>query len=505
MLPPETAHRSAGAFIPPLGLHRSWPLRDPRRIARACRLSACAIASTVALWSAPAVAQTLDANLWVPNGPVFAVVRSANTIYIGGRFTSVGPANGGTGVARRNIAALDATTGAATSWNPGASGGLPNEVDALAVTGKTVYVAGAFALIGGQARQNVAALDAVSGLATDWDPEVSGDFVDALAVAGNTIYVGGRFSGIGSESRTNLGAIDASTGVPIPWAPSFGSDVVFTLAVSGKTVYAGGQGPGGLVAIDAVSGVTTDWNPDPISFGFTTDVKALAVRGNTIYAGGNFHSIGGAMRTALAQIDPTTAAAEDWNPNISGHLPHTGVPFVDALAASRNLVYAGGSFTSAGGQARSGLAALDARTANALPWDPDADNEVTALCLSGNTLYVGGWFDNICGQLHPHLAAISVASGSSVIGPADPAQASLSIARPTHDRTQLTFAVPVDGPVEVAAFDVSGRRVAMIAHEVLPSGSYTREWDMSGLAKGYYYVRMRSRGTEVARTVLKLD
>ena len=74
------------------------------------------IATALALWSAPAMAQTVDANLWVPNGPVHAVVRQGNTIYIGGHFTSVGPANGGAGVARKNIAALDATTGAATDW-----------------------------------------------------------------------------------------------------------------------------------------------------------------------------------------------------------------------------------------------------------------------------------------------------------------------------------------------------------------------------------------------------
>ena len=39
-------------------------------------------------------AQTVDNNLWVTNGDVNAIVRSANTIYIGGHFTYVGPPTG---------------------------------------------------------------------------------------------------------------------------------------------------------------------------------------------------------------------------------------------------------------------------------------------------------------------------------------------------------------------------------------------------------------------------
>jgi len=461
------------------------------------------IAAALALWVAPAVAQTVDADLWVPNGPVFAVVRQGNTIYIGGRFTSVGPASGGAGVVRRNIAALDATTGAATNWNPRSDG----DVYALAVSGNTIYVGGFFGFIGGQFRSRVAALDPVSGLATDWDPGVGGvaPFVQALAVAGNTIYVGGLFETIGGETRFNLGAIDATTGASTPWAPS-GRDVVSALALSGSTVYVGGQGAGALVAIDADSGVTTDWNPDPGSLG-TTDVTALAISGNTIYAGGNFNSMGGQAHTAIAAIDRATGSAADWNPNISGLLPITGISFVFAVATRGNVVYVGGSFTGAGGQVRNGLAALDARTANALPWDPNVDNAVRALWLSGNTLYVGGSFTTIHGQNHPHLAAITTAGGSmptSQISSQSVVQNSLSIGKTDNGQAHLRFVVRDDGPVELAAFDVSGRRVATITSEALPSGVYERDWNMSGIAKGFYFVRMQSGRTNVTTTVVKL-
>jgi hypothetical protein len=46
-------------------------------------------------------------------------------VFVSGAFSSIG------GVARRNLAALNAATGMPTDWNPGANG----EVRAMAVSG----------------------------------------------------------------------------------------------------------------------------------------------------------------------------------------------------------------------------------------------------------------------------------------------------------------------------------------------------------------------------------
>jgi len=348
-------------------------------------------------------ATTGAATAWNPNadGEVWALVVSGGTVYAGGVFTSIG------GKVRNDLAALDATTGAATGWNPNPS---PYPlIHALAVSEGTVYVGGQFTSIGGQARSNLAALDATTGAATAWNPNVSDPveaIVQALAVSGGTVYVGGSFTNIGGQARNNLAALDATTGAATAWDPN-ANDQVDALAISGGVVYAGGYftSIGGkvrhnLAAFDATAGAATAWNPNA-----DYEVRALVVSARTIYAGGDFDSIGGQARSGLAALDATTGAATAWNPNADGG--------VRALAVSGGTVYAGGGFTSIGGQARSNLAALDATTGAATAWSPNANSYVNALAVSGSTVYAGGGFASIGGQARNLIAALDATSGAA--------------------------------------------------------------------------------------------
>ena len=95
------------------------------------------------------------------NDRVAALAVSGGTVYAGGNFTNIDGQ-----VLRTYIAAFDGTTGQVTPWNPSASG----PVLALAASGNLVYAGGAFASIGGQVRHHIAALDATTGAAKSWDP-----------------------------------------------------------------------------------------------------------------------------------------------------------------------------------------------------------------------------------------------------------------------------------------------------------------------------------------------
>jgi trimeric autotransporter adhesin len=340
-------------------------------------------------------------------GAVGALAVSGSTLYVGGAFTHIG------GKARSNIAALDRTTGAATSWNPSAE----NEVDALAVSGSTVYIGGGFTSVGGKARNHIAAIDGTTGAPTSWNPNPQGH-VNALAFSGSTVYAGGDFHHIGGESRSIVAALDPITGAATSWNPNptYRKGTVHALAVSGSTVYVGGTfaAIGGaarknLAALSRTTGMATGWNPSADSH-----VYALAVSGSTVYAGGDFHRIHGEPRNGLAAIDATTGTATNWKPNVSrpgwNPLDHGGIY---ALAVSGSTVYVGGSFTSIGAKVRHGVAALDPATGAVTSWNPNAAGTVDALRASGSTVYAGGDFITIGGQARSNIAALDRSSGAA--------------------------------------------------------------------------------------------
>ncbi|MCX7019414.1 MAG: fibronectin type III domain-containing protein [Candidatus Sumerlaeota bacterium] len=348
------------------------------------------------------------AATWVTDGTVNAIVRTADKVYIGGTFHNVGP-SGGTWTPRNHIAALDASTGAATAWDPNAN----DLVRALAVSGdgSTVYAGGSFSNIGGQTRNYIAALNASTGNAiTTWNPNAN-SIVYALAVSGTTVYAGGSFTTVnGTTTRNYIAALNASTGNATTWNPN-ANDEVYALAVSGSIVYAGGwftsiggQTRNYIAALNASDGLATTWNPNANSA-----VRALAVSGTTVYAGGNFNgasSIGGQTRNHIAALNATgTGTATTWDPNAGNT--------VYALAVSYPMVYAGGIFMTISGQTRNCIAALDAtvNTNNATAWNPNANNTVRALAVSGDgsMVYAGGAFDTIGGASRTYFAQFGYA------------------------------------------------------------------------------------------------
>jgi len=48
-------------------------------------------------------------------------------------------------------------------------------VHALAVAGDIIYAGGVFSSVGGVTRNHIAALDAATGKATDWNPNANGE------------------------------------------------------------------------------------------------------------------------------------------------------------------------------------------------------------------------------------------------------------------------------------------------------------------------------------------
>ncbi len=349
--------------------------------------------STTRNFAAAVNTSTGTATEWNPdpNSTVFALAVSGSTVYMGGEFTKV---NGST--ARRFAAAIDAETGTALTWNPNIVGGF--QVNALALSGSTVYIGGDFETINGSVNRSfAAAVDATTATVNSWNPDLTlgvfGGRVDAIVVTGPTVYLGGIFDKVNNETVTRncLAAVNTTNGEATAWNPNPNSNVK-TMDLSGSTLYIGGEFTtingstprNDVAAIETSSGTATSWNPSLGGGG----IYSLAVSGSNVGVGGTFSYTEPQARNDLAAIDATTGKLTSWNPEANGS--------VNALAVSGATVYAGGDFSTVNGSTeRRHLAALDASTGTATSWNPEPNNSVNALALAGETLYAGGTFTTV--------------------------------------------------------------------------------------------------------------
>jgi hypothetical protein len=335
-----------------------------------------------------------------------ALLVTGSAVWVGGDFHL---GNG----QETSLAALDPTTGAVTSASPTVDG----EVDALALDGSTLYLGGGFTSVDGQARQDLAAIDLGSGTVTPWNPNPDPGGVSTVAASGSTVFAGGSFKTVGGVSRDGLAAIDLTTGLPTAWAPQLTGAGPSAMATNGSTIYIysrwltaiGGEPVTGLGAIDVATGQPTGWAPAAAA-----NIYALAATPQTVYVVGNFQAIGGQARTNIAALDATTGAVTAWNPG------STRFSAIFSVAVSGSTVYAGGNFTEIGGQTRDGIAALDAGTGEATAWNPVAKQaststplDVQAIVPDGPNVYVGGQFTGIGGAGRANIAELSATTGKA--------------------------------------------------------------------------------------------
>jgi hypothetical protein len=314
--------------------------------------------------------QTLLPNSLVTNGDVHAIIRTGNTVYVGGEFSYVGP-NTPYGTA------LDIVTGAVVS-NITSPNGLVRCAEPDGSGGW--YIGGDFTNIGGVPRNHVARINA-DGSLNSWHVEAS-DKVLALALYGATLYLGGDFTMINGISREKIAAVDLPSNILTSWNPGANSSVngITILAgniyVRGDFVEIGGQLRSRIASFSLTTGGVTLWNPNPDYF-----VTAIKQNGNKIYVAGGFTSIGGQARNRLAAFDILTGALASWSPSANST--------VCDLEVSGATVFVSGVFTIINGQARYRVAALDTSSGGVTSWNPVFLSTVVSIEKLGDTLYAG--------------------------------------------------------------------------------------------------------------------
>jgi hypothetical protein len=335
------------------------------------------------------------------NNGVEAVAVSGSDLYVAGSFTDVA------GLPTADyIAKWDGGGWSALGSNGGGNGAISQPVRALAISGDDVYVGTA---------DSVAKWDGStwSTLGSSFGPLGVSD----LAVSGSDVYVGGNFTdadGIATADYvvkwngsvwSALGSNGAGNGAL--------SGRVNALALSEGDLYVGGvfSDAGGIPAADNVakwdgstwSALGSNGAGDgAIQTGegpLSGLLYALAVSGSDLYVGGGFSDVAGnASADSVAKWDGSTWSALGSNGG-DGAIKGTLI----ALAVSGNDLFVGGGFSNGAGIASAdSVAQWDGSSWSAVGSNGNGDGAITsgsgALAVSGSDLYVGGYFTDAAGK-----------------------------------------------------------------------------------------------------------
>lgn len=244
------------------------------------------------------------------DGPVNAITKKGNVVYVGGTFRNVNK-----NISRNGLAAFAFDSGALLPWSPKVEkkdGSM--SVNSLAFSGDLILVGGRFETIDSQKRENLAAID-VKGVLQAWNPSPNND-VYKIVVDENNIYVGGQFNQITGSgySRNRFAAFDSSSLALLAWDMKLESNnqyspaTVFGISVSNGHVYVSGvfdQVNGtpvnSVAAFKRSDWTLTPWKPN---IGDSTWNSFVTAYSDRVLIGGIFSTANGQIQRGLAVVAP---------------------------------------------------------------------------------------------------------------------------------------------------------------------------------------------------------
>lgn len=366
-------------------------------------------------------------------------------LYVGGSFTNAG-----------GIAAADRiATWNGTAW--GALGTTPlgnGSVFAIAYYGGKVFAGGNFVNAGGDADADyLAVYDGIS-----WEPfcNTFGPAFNlqvlALQVIGSKLYVGGSFqNGAGLATADYLIECDLVTGVPTSTVDTDGdfSGTVYALtADTNGRLYAGGTFTNldGILAADKVASYDGTWH----SLGGTDIggiVRALAAKGTDVYVSSDGVNIGNDPKadhlvmwngSAYSALGSDTAGTNGWFPSSA---------YIYSMTTTGGLLFATGSFQNANGNPRADVVAwFDGTSWRALGSNGAGDGpwvgEGSALAIFKGQLYAGGNFTSAGGDTMAKFAAShSLRLPDALIAPSTGGYAGDNVYSPTAAGESKTITI----------------------------------------------------------------
>lgn len=411
-------------------------------------------------------------DVWGPDGPVRAVARDGDTLYVGGAFTYVGPPTGPFAIVDAStgtVAELPQQVGYAVAIADVPGGGwivadlervsrldaagrrlavfdVPVEATFLAVQGNTVFLGGSFTNVRGVPRGGLAAVDLTTGALLPWNPSGSLQVQDGVLHQGVLYVLDQELTAPPPPEQPSLFnrvvAFDAATAAARPFSTGAIADV-WAIAAAGSTVFVTGVTSASIAAgarVAVATGVAAPWN-------LTLRATHIVATATQVFAAGVTSS--GPLAFGVFAVDPVSGASG--SPLFTGDVQQLGLA-ADRLLVSRTVLRAGlpraemlavstsapttplwtldadgavsrfsangasiatiGGFTSIGGVTRNGVFALDLRTRRVTPFAPftaaTVPSNVSSLAVVGSLLLVGG---NVL-ENSSALVAVDRASGA---------------------------------------------------------------------------------------------
>lgn len=149
----------------------------------------------------------------------------------------------------------------------------------------------------------------------------------------------------------------------------------------------------------------------------TQAVRAMCIDPSTgnIYVGGSFSTASGQSRSGLAAFT-RNGVLLSWAPVVQVTFPSTGIGTISAMLWTAAGIYVAGDFAQINGTARSN-AALISTAGVVQSWNPGPDGRVYALATDGTSIYLGGQFSHLYGTSRTWLgAATQTGAGTLVSG-----------------------------------------------------------------------------------------
>jgi hypothetical protein len=376
------------------------------------RIRIAALGATVALLalvpSAMATIATKPLSTWQVNGRVNAIMQIGSVTYVGGKFTAATSHNGATDTVS-DLAAFDASGNFVSTWTPMANG----TVKTFATDGSgNIIAGGSFTKINGAGHQHLVVIqpDGTVVSKAAWAGVADGD-VQALAVSGSTLYMGGLFQNVDGQPRPYLGAVSLTNGQILSWNPFVDGRVDDLAVVTGGSVVAGGfflnagSASGGHPSLAEFDGSTGALIANYVGHTSSPVVSMTQGGDGSLYTGHN--------NNLLQRFTPT--GGQSWQLSVDGN--------VQALTISDGELIAGGHFNNLctlhtncqSPISRHHIAAFDPTTGSLdTSWAPDVNSDlgVFALADTSTGLALGGDFTKVGGVAQAHLAFLK--TGASV-------------------------------------------------------------------------------------------